>query len=73
MDRREQLLQWAQQQGITWTELSRKLDFSLSYITRMAAGERKITDGFLWRFAQCYGWEATKQVFGEDCPGEATQ
>jgi hypothetical protein len=64
-DRRPRLWAWKTSTGQTWTEVSRKLGFDLSYIFRVAAGDRPVTDSFVGKFAQAYGFDVAGQVFGE--------
>ena len=64
-EKQQRLIEWRNEQGITWTELASRLGFDLSYIFRIANGERPVTDSFIGRFAQVYGFDVAAQVFGQ--------
>jgi transcriptional regulator with XRE-family HTH domain len=60
----QQLLAWKEQQGLSVTELARRLGLDPGYISRILNGERPVGDAFVGRFAQVFGFDEAARVFG---------
>lgn len=63
MDETTKLQEWFTGQGMTATALANRLGLSLSYVSRLLAGERQITGDVKWRFANAYGHELADSLF----------
>lgn len=61
------------QDSLTMTALAAKLGVSLSYVSRLLAGERSVTGDVKWRFAQAYGHEMAENLFSSNGHQEPTQ
>lgn len=65
MDKRQELLDWKETQGLTLTKLAGDLGVSIGYLSHICNGERPIGPAFLWRFTTAYGIDTTNAVFGQ--------
>lgn len=60
------LITWMQSVGHTNSSLAVAMGYSYEYIYKLTAGERPVTEGFRWRFAQKFGWQEAERVFAEN-------
>lgn len=67
-DKLTQLIAFKESKGLTWTALAEQLGFDLSYLSRIANGERPVSDSFIGKFAQVFGYDVAAQVFGNGQP-----
>lgn len=56
---------WMEQQGLTNGQVAKKTGYSREQVWRLATGERPITEGFKWRFAETFGIDTALAVFGD--------
>lgn len=61
----ERLAQWMAGQQMTDAELGAKLSLHPTYVFMMRKGDREMSNGFRWRFAQAYGLDMATRVLGE--------
>lgn len=59
----EQLNAWMHANGHTNTTLATAMGYSYEYIYKLTQGERPVTEGFRWRFAQTFGWDEAQRLF----------
>lgn len=58
------------QKGMTQTELAAKLGYDVSHVSMVIRGQRRITDGFRWRWQEAFGAKAMKVLNGDDEAGK---
>jgi transcriptional regulator with XRE-family HTH domain len=63
IDRRLRFLTWQSEQGLTLTEIARKMDMTPGHLSRIARGERPVSDGFAARFGKVFGWSVAGHLF----------
>ncbi len=51
---------------MTQTELAAKLGYDVSHVSMVIRGQRRITDGFRWRWQEAFGAKAMKVLNGDD-------
>jgi len=61
----ERLASWMSGQQMTDRELGEKLNLHPTYVFMLRKGDRKMSNGFRWRFARIYGMELASRVLGE--------
>lgn len=52
------------QKGMTQAELAEKLGYEQSHIAMVISGQRRITDGFRWRWLEAFGPSALRVLNG---------
>ena len=69
----ERLASWMIGQQMTDAELGAKLNLHPTYVFMMRKGDREISNGFRWRFAQAYGLDMANRVLGESVQRQRKQ
>ncbi len=59
----DNLQKWMKAQGLTAPQVARRMGYDRVLVWRFATGERPISDGFKWRFAETFGSDTAAQVF----------
>jgi transcriptional regulator with XRE-family HTH domain len=55
---------WMMARGMTRTDLAHDLSVSLALVSLVLAGKRNPSDKLKWKFAEAYGHDAARVVFG---------
>jgi plasmid maintenance system antidote protein VapI len=63
--------EWLEEQNMTVTELARQLGYARPHVSDMLNGAEPISDGFIGRFAKCFGFDQAQAVFDGDCQEQA--
>lgn len=61
------LREWLSEQKMTVTELARQLAYARPYVSDVLNGAEPVSDGFIGRFAKCFGFEQAKAIFNGKC------
>lgn len=64
MTAKEQLKQWMENNGRDYRSVADATGDTYSAVHMMVNGKREINDAFKWRFAQAFGHDVAKSVFG---------
>lgn len=65
MDTNKVLAEWMERNGYSNRTLAEALGFSYDLLYKVTSGERPVSEGLRWRFAQRFGWEEAVALFGE--------
>jgi transcriptional regulator with XRE-family HTH domain len=63
-DNLTQLSTWMRERELSLADLARQMDLDYSYLWRIAQGERPITNSFIGKFSQVFGFDEAGRVFG---------
>ena len=64
-DKLTQLSTWMSERALSLSDLARQMDLDYSYLWRIARGDRPVTDSFIGRFGQVFGFDEAGRVFGD--------
>lgn len=67
------LAKWMEGQQMTDAELGAKLDLHPTYVFMLRKGDREMSNGVRWRFAQAYGLDMANRVLGESVQRQRKQ
>jgi transcriptional regulator with XRE-family HTH domain len=67
----ERLRQWLKKNNFSYGDLARAVGLDYNYIAMVMRGERPISYGIRWRFAQAFGFDVAAEVFGADSDAAA--
>jgi plasmid maintenance system antidote protein VapI len=70
MNKQQQLSDFLQSNGMTQTEFASKMGMRRETISRVTSGHEPVTNSFIGRFAQVFGFDAARQVFDDGQPQE---
>lgn len=65
MSELERLKRWMQENDLDYRSLANATGDTYSAIHMMTNGKREINGAFKWRFAEAFGHDEAKKVFGE--------
>ena len=73
MDTNKLLVEWMERNAYTNRTLADSLGFTYDLLYKVTSGERPVSEGFRWRFAQRFGWNEAVAIFGDaGAPSEVT-